>query len=316
MDGKTEKDKKVQGRGDDSNEGKYDRINYNDSKADAKSEKESYGSGSGLPSRKELQKGKSYTDGLVAFGDADRVHQRMHLHGTVDLRKEYSTNYQKEHIGAKEDMGGNKVVVKGDDRDKEKDRKIKEGKHRDWGERDKSGDRDSLQVTSEGNNYNELARGEREGDRKDVSKEKEGPKDGSKDYINREARNPVEKEVSHREKEIVDHSTIQDKVVLDQKNPKEIDGWRNAGKEAGERRKERDDYGEGERPEKRTRCTDKEPDDGRIDVHAIADKEKESSTCGAQQQKGALQTDNSQVANLEVRFRHCALESYRYAMLL
>ncbi|KAL8166282.1 hypothetical protein V2J09_007781 [Rumex salicifolius] len=309
--GKTDKDRKFQGRGDDCKEGKSDRIICND-KVDAKSEKENYGSGSGFPNQKEHQKGKRHADSIGGNGDADRVDQRVHLQGTVDLRKDYSTNYQKEQVEANEDVKDKTVVVKGDDKDK--DRKKTEGKHRDSRERekDKNGDRDSLQFVAGGSNRIELATKEKEGgrpegDKKDVHLDKVGPSDN--DYVKKEVRSAVEKEVSLCE-ELVNRSIMQDNAASGQKKPKEVDGWRNAGKEAGERRKERDG-GEGERPEKRTRCADKESDDRSADVHLISVVEKEKSSCFVQQQKGVLPKDSSQVANLEARLRHCALVADR-----
>ncbi|CAL5324106.1 unnamed protein product [Camellia sinensis] len=314
-------------RGDDNKEGKYDRDRDRDRDRDAyhpdykvenlKSEKEGYGLGNShlnWKESKEHHKGKRYPDTLV--GNVDPWHgSRPNLHGPVEKEvvKEGSATEERDYIEAHEAVGENKVDLKGEDRFKDKDRKRKDLKHRDWGDRDKDRNerRNNSQLGSSGGEGKETAREERETERwererKDVSKDKEKPKEREKDHVKRESWNGAEKDGLHNEKEPMDISgrAEQESVALEHKKQKDHDGWKNVDREARERRKERDADVEGDRPEKRNKCYDKESDDGCADIEGGTEKEREAFNYGVQQRKRMLRPRGSpQIANREARFR-------------
>ncbi|XP_059656212.1 uncharacterized protein LOC132303125 [Cornus florida] len=306
---KGDKDVRVEGRGDDNKE--YPDHEY---KGDAKTEKDVYGAVSAhLNSKdsKEHHRGKRYSD--APGGMADTWHAwHANLYGPVEVGKEGLSTEEKERdyvVEAHEAVGENKVDLKAEDKFKEKDRKRKEGKHREWGERDR---RNNLQVGSGSGEGKESIRDEREAERwererKDLLKDKEKLKEREKDHFKREGWNGTEKEVSHNEKEPMDVSgrTLDpENLMLEQKKQKDHDSWKNVEREARERRKERDADVEGERPEKRSRCYDKESDDGCVDAEGGTEKEREAFNYGVQQRKRMLRPRGSpQMANREPRFR-------------
>ncbi|XP_022717557.1 zinc finger CCCH domain-containing protein 13-like isoform X2 [Durio zibethinus] len=313
--GKGEKDGRFEGRGDENKELKYDRENYSEPKGDAKVEKDLYGGASIHPSWKDprdYHRGKRYPEAPV--GNIDQWHiQRGSLRGQVEVGKEGSATEERDYAEAHEAVGENKFDSKGEDGFKDKDRKKKDGKHRDWGDRDKerSDRKSSLQVGNGSGEAKESAREEREAERweresKDL-KEKERPKEREKDHIKRESLNGVEKEGSNNEKELEDGSVRiqeQENQVSEQKKQKELDSWKNVDREARDRRRERDGDTEGDRPEKRNRLYDKDSDDGCADGEGATEREREAFNYGVQQRKRMLRPRGSpQVGNREPRFK-------------
>ncbi|XVE98960.1 hypothetical protein REPUB_Repub03eG0154500 [Reevesia pubescens] len=313
--GKGEKDGRFESRGDESKELKYDRENYSDPKGDVKVEKDLYGGASIHSSWKDSRdyhRGKRYSES--PSGNIDPWHiQRGNPQGPVEVGKEGSATEERDYAEAHEAVGENKFDSKGDDRFKDKDRKRKDGKHRDWGDRDKdrSDRRSSVQVGNSSGEVKESAREERETERwererKDL-KEKERPKEREKDHIKRESLSGAEKEGSNNEKELGDGSVRiqeQENQVSEQKKQKELDSWKNVDREARDRRRERDGDTEGDRPEKRNRCYDKDSDDGCADGEGATEREREVFNYGVQQRKRMLRPRGSpQVAIREPRFK-------------
>ncbi|XAR73127.1 hypothetical protein NMG60_11006982 [Bertholletia excelsa] len=311
-------------RGDDNKEAKYERDRDRDAyhseyKGDnTKTEKEAFGAGNShinLKESKEHYRGKRYQDALG--GNMDPWHaSRPNLHGQADrdLRKESSNTEERGCIEAHEAVGENKIDFKGEDRFKEKDRKKKDLKHRDWGERDKDRNdrRSNLQLGSSCGDGKDSLREERDAERwelerKDLSKDKEKIKEREKDHVKREGWNGIEKDGLHNEKEQTDTSgrlPEQENSTSEQKKLKDHEGWKNVDREARERRKERDGDIDGERPEKRSRCYDKESDYGCTDAEGGGEREREGFSYGVQQRKRMLRPRGSpQVANREPRFR-------------
>ncbi|GFY86424.1 zinc finger CCCH domain protein [Actinidia rufa] len=270
---------------------------------------------------KEQFRGKRYPD--APGGNADPW--RANVHGPVEREgvKEGSATEDRDYFEAHEAVGEDKVDLKGEDRFKDKDRKRKELKHRDWGERDKDKNerRNNLQLGSSSGEGKESTREEREAERwererKDLSKDKEKLKEREKDHFKREAWSGAEKDVLHNEKEAMDVSARTpefENLTLEQKKQKEHDGWKNIDREARERRKERDADVEGERPEKRSRCYNKDSDDGCADTEGGPEKEREALNYGVQQRKRMLRPRGSpQVANREPCFRSHAQDNEGY----
>ncbi|KAH1229962.1 hypothetical protein GmHk_10G029566 [Glycine max] len=274
---KSEKDVRVEGRGDDNKDVRHDRDSHNDPKGDTKTEKDGYNvvsSHLNWKDSKEYHRGKRYSDS--PGGNWDTWHMsRGNTQGSVEVGKESSAAGERDHVEAHEAVCENKVDPKGDDRSKEKDRKRKDVKHREWGDREKerSDRRNSPQVTNSTGDCKESAKEDRdverlEREKKDLPKEKENLTERERDQMKRESWNGMEKEVSNNEKESVDASdklTEQEIVLPEQKKQKEVDSWKNVDREARERRKERDADLEGDRSDKRTKGLDKESNDGRGD---------------------------------------------------
>ncbi|PPR84287.1 hypothetical protein GOBAR_AA36422 [Gossypium barbadense] len=217
--GKGEKDGRFESRGDESKELKHDRDNYSGPKSDLKVEKDLYGGASIHSSWKDPRdylRGKRYSE--PPGGNIDPWHiQRANSQGTVEVVKEGPATEERDYAEGHEAVGENKFDSKGDDRFKDKDRKRKDGKHRDWGDRDKERS-DRRNNTHVGNSCGE-----------DL-KEKERPKEREKDHIKREPLNGAEKEGLNNEKELGDGSVRiqeQENQASEQKKQKELDSWKN-----------------------------------------------------------------------------------------
>ncbi|XP_021889867.1 zinc finger CCCH domain-containing protein 13, partial [Carica papaya] len=308
---------RFEGRGDDNKEMKYERENHNDQKGDMKMEKEGYGHLNWKES-KEYHRGKRYSE--PPSGNMDSWHiSRGTSQALAEAGKEGSAPEERDYVEGHEAVGENKIDSKGEDRFKEKDRKRKEGKHRDWADRDKerSDRRSSMQVGNTTSETKEPAREEREAERwererKDL-KEKERLKEREKDHIKRDSWNGIEKDGTHSEKGLLDGSVRvpeQENPATDQKKQKDSENWKNAERDPRDRRRERDADTEGERPEKRSRCYDKESDDGCTEGEVAAEREKEIFSYGVQQRKRMLRPRGSpQVSNREPRFRSRAQDN-------
>ncbi|KAF2283134.1 hypothetical protein GH714_043464 [Hevea brasiliensis] len=281
---KIDKDSRFESRADDNKEIKYDKDTYNDPKNDMKMEKDGFSvatSQLNWKESKEYHRGKRYSDS--PGGHVDPWHMsRGNSQGAVEIGKEGSTIEEKDYPETHEAVGENRVDLKGDDKFKDKDRKRKDVKHREWGET---------------GTKKELIGGA-------IFKERQ--REREKDLTKRESWNGVEKESLHSEKELGDGSvrvTEQENPVLEQKK-QNFDSWKNVDREARDRRKERDPDMEGDKPEKRSRLYDKESDDGCVDGEGATEREREVFNYGVQQRKRMLRPRGSpQVANREPRFR-------------
>lgn len=324
---KSEKDVRVEGRGDDNKDVRYDRDTRNDSKGDSKIEKDGYGVVSGhlnWKESKEYHRGKRYPE--TSGGNLDSWHMpRGNSQGALEVGKEASTAEERDYMETHEAVGENKVEPKGEDRFKDRDRKRKDVKHRDWGERDKdrSDRRSSTPVINTSSENKEPAKEDRDverwdRERRDLPKEKENLKEREKDHVKRDSWNGVEKQASNNEKEAGDASVKlpeQENILPEQKKQKDFDSWKNVDREARERRKERDNDVEGDRPEKRIRSLDKESDDGCTDGDGVTEKEREVYNYSVQRKRMQRSRGSPQVANRESRFRSRAQDNEGYFSL-
>ncbi|KAM3702862.1 hypothetical protein ACB094_04G058900 [Castanea mollissima] len=310
---KSEKDVRFESRGDDNKETRYDRESYNDPKGDAKMEKDGYAAANSHLNRKESKehhRGKRYPDAPSGVNLNFWTGSRGNSEGTIEAGKEGSATEERDYVEAHEAVGENKVDSKGEEKLKDKDRKRKDVKHRDWGERDKdrSDRRGGMQVANSSSEYKESTKEERDAERwerKDFSKDRERLREREKDHTRRDSWNGVDKESSQNEKELGDGSLRmpeQENPASDQKKQKDFDSWKNFDREARERMKESNDI-EGDRTEKR-RCDDKESDDGCAEGEGATEREREVYNYGVQQRKRMQRSRGSpQVANREHRFR-------------
>ncbi|KAL9269844.1 hypothetical protein AKJ16_DCAP21514 [Drosera capensis] len=243
---------------------------------------------------------------------------------------------REENVEGNEAVGENKVDWRSDDRYKDKDRKRKEGKHRDWGDRDKDRsdrvgtnmqNRSSIEHKDLIKEEKESDRGarekererererekERERERRDAHKEKERAKEKEKENLNKEVEIAAEKEVPHNDKEIINPTSEPENQISEQKKLKDIDGWKGMHTEARDKRKERDGDAEGERLEKRSREYDKESDEAGADMDGTGDRD--SFGYAVQQRKRKLrQRGSSQVGNLDARFRSHNLDAEGFSL--
>ncbi|KAL1536571.1 U1 small nuclear ribonucleoprotein 70 kDa [Salvia divinorum] len=311
----TAKSDKYDSRGDDSKESKHERDTYSEPKGSEKIDKDGYtGSSSQLNWKdvKEQHRLKLYPD--VPGGNVETWQtSRGSLHGPVDAGKEGSHVDDKDFAEAREAVGENKVDTKVDDKFKEKERKRKEVKHWDLGERDKerSDRRNTVQHANNSNENKDMGRDERESERwgiekKDPQKEKEKFNEKEKDNVKKEIWNGSDKEAPpHNEKvliEIPGKSSEQENSTLEPKK-KDHDNWKNVEREAREKKKERDVDLESDRPDKRNRYNEKDLEDS-MHVDGGTEREREVFNCGVQQRKRMLRPRGSpQLGKSDSRFR-------------
>ncbi|WCJ30586.1 hypothetical protein M5689_012135 [Euphorbia peplus] len=311
---KTDKDSRFENRLEDNKDLKYDKDLYSDLKNDNKTDKDGFTvapSWGNFKDSKEYHRGKGYSESWHI--------PRANSQVPTDTGKEGSLVEDKDYTETHETVGENKVDLKGEDRFKDKDRKRKEVKHREWGDRDKerSDRRSNVQVGTAGVEGKESVREDRETERwekerKELPKDRDRIKEREKDHIKRESWNGMDKESLHNEKESGDASvrvTEQEVMAAEQKRQKELDAWKNADREARDRRKERDTDAEGDRPEKRSRLYEKESDDGCADGEGT-ERERDVFNQGVQQRKRMLRPRGSpQVTNRDSRFRSRAQDN-------
>ncbi|KAL2967585.1 hypothetical protein AAZX31_16G184400 [Glycine max] len=305
---KSEKDVRVDGREDDNKDIRYERDSHNDSKGDIKTDKDGYGmvSSSSHLSWKESKeyRGKRFSD--APGGSLDSWHTSRGNTPT-EVGKDSSMAEERDYLETHEAVGENKIDSKSEDRFKE--RKRKDVKHRDWGDREKerSDRRSSTPVNNNSGDNKESAKEDRdvekwEKERKDLPKEKESSKEKEKDNSKRESLNGMEKDGLNDGKELGDGSaknTEQENLL----KQKDVDGWKNVDGEVRERRKERDADLEGDRPDKRCKI-DKQSEDGSAHGEGTGEKEREVHNYNVQHRKRIHRSRGSpQVANREARFR-------------
>ncbi|MED6203768.1 hypothetical protein PIB30_002535 [Stylosanthes scabra] len=318
--GKSEKDVRVEGRPDgrpdDNKDIRHDRDIYNDSKGDIKKDKDGFGVISSHSNWKESKeyRGKRYPD--VPSGSLDSWHiSRANTPTEVGKeRMDSSTAGKKDYVEAHEAVGENKIDSKSEDRFK--DRKRRDVKHRELGDKEKEKERSDhrnimqVNVTSgEGKEPSKEDRDrvveklEKEKEKKDLPKEIENSKEREKDTFKREPWNGMEKEVSNNEKELGDGSAKITEQEPEQKKLKDADSWKNVDREGRERRKERDSDVEGDRPDKRSKF-EKQTEDGSADGEGTGEKEREVHNYNVQHRKRIQRSRGSpQLANRELRFR-------------
>ncbi|CAK7328566.1 unnamed protein product [Dovyalis caffra] len=326
---KNEKDVRFESRGDDNKEAQHDKEAHIDLKNDKKMEKDGFGAASSQVNwkePKEYHRGKRYSESPGGHVDPWHI-PRGNSQGLAEMVKEGSNMEERDHAEGHEAVGENKVDSKGEDRFKDKDRKRKDLKHREWGDRDKerSDRRGNMQVGNSSAEGKESGKEEREAERwererKDLSKDRERLNEREKDHIKRESGTGAEIEGFHNEKESVDGSVRifeQENPVLEPKKQKDFDNWRTVDREAKDRKKEIEADIEGDRPEKGSRMYGKESDDGFADGERATEREREIFNYGVQQRKRMLRPRGSpQVANREPRFRSHTQDTERYVIAL
>lgn len=312
---------------------KFDRENqnYNDQKTEIKMEKDGHAH-LAWKEQKDYHRGKRVAEGSGANVDP-WVASRGNLQGPTEAGvKDFSAPVEGAHLEGRETVGENKVDAKSEDRFKDKDKKRKELKHREWGDRDKDRNdrRGTVLVGSVMSEPKEIGREERETDRWErermEQKDRERNKEKDKDHIKREPRIGAEKEVSQNEKELGEASAKpaeQEYVAPEQKKQNESDGWEKDERESKDKRRERDGDSEAERAEKRSRISEKESEDGCLEGEGATEREKDAFNYGVQQRKrmlrprGSPQTTNrDRVRSRSQENEGCVSLSYSFNLCL
>lgn len=303
---RSEKDVCLENRGDDSNKGtRHERDSHNDTKGDIKTDKVTFGLVSSPLNWKDSKdfRGKRYGDS--PGGSLDSRHM-SHGNTPTEVGKENPTTKDRDSLEAHETVGENKIDSKSEDRFK--DRKRIDGKHQGWGDKEKerSDRRNSTQVNNNIGENKESAKEDQaaeklEKEKKDIPKNREI----SKEHMKRESWNGMEKEVSYNEKEVAVGSVKIPKhetVLPEQKKHKDVDSGKTVDGETRDRRKERDNDLEGDRPDKRFK-SEKQSEDGFAGEEETGEKESEDHSCNVQHRKRIQGSRASPlVANLESRF--------------
>ncbi|KAK8916521.1 hypothetical protein KSP39_PZI023275 [Platanthera zijinensis] len=305
----------------DEKELRSDRVSYNDYKGTVKYERDSYAASMSYSSWKESNKDHLWTkryseptsDGMDSWPIA------RHLQNTVELWKDQSARGEDRNpLGSHEGVAENKIDLKGDDKLREKDKKRKDDRQRDFGEWDKErndrrGSMQLYEITSEGKDLKEekeLERWERE--RKDIQKDKE-QNEQEKD-IKKESPNSNERENSHYVKEVPEGSVkISDQAIssLDLRRSKD-DGWKGSDRDIRDKKRERDAE-MGDRYSQPSKCYDKDLDDDTAEGDGVPEKDRDTSCYGIQQRRRMLRSRGAtQSTHREPRFRSRARDPDGY----
>nr|VDC78515.1 unnamed protein product [Brassica rapa] len=294
---KSDRDAKPERLGDDFSGKGHTRENqsYNDQKGEVKMEKEGHAH---LPwkEQKDYHRGKR-AEGSTANVEPWVVSRGNNPQGSTEVGvKDLSAPVEGAHL---EGLGENKVDAKGEDRFKDKDKKRKDLKHREWGDRDKdrSERRGSVPFGSVTSEPREIGRETEKWERERMEqndRERNKEKEKEKDHVKREPRTGgTEKEASQNEKELGEASSKpaeQEHVAPEQKKLNEPEGDE---RESKDKRREREGDSEAERAEKRSRVGEKEPEDGCLEGEGAAERDKDAFNCGVQQRKRMLRPRGS-----------------------
>ncbi|KAF8046982.1 hypothetical protein N665_3277s0001 [Sinapis alba] len=271
--------------------------------------------------KREIQGPKSDRDAKSDQKAETKMEKDVHAHSAWKEQKDYHRGKRAEgstQVGVKdssapvegpqlegrgEAVGENKV----EDRFKDKDKKRKDLKHREWGDRDKDRNDRRGSMLVGGNvmsETKEVGREERETNRWERERmeqnDRERSKEKEKDHIKREPRSNAEKEVSQNEKELGEASSkpAEQEYVAPEQEDREKDE-----KESKDKRRERDGDSEAERAEKRSRISEKESEDGCLDGEGAAARDKDAFSYGVQQRKRMLRPRGSPLTTNRDRVR-------------
>lgn len=300
---KAENDVRADNRGDDK-ELRSERGTHGDLKGDVKFERDTHAAGSSHTNwreSKEHHRGKRYFESSMDNLDSWRV-ARHGLQNVVDVANPRAEEWDSSE--AHEAVGENKIDMKGEEKFREKDRKRKEEKHRDFGERDKDRNdrRNIMQLGDVGNERKEeVERWERE--RKDTQREHI---EKEKEIGKRES--PNANDNWYHAKEIDGSARISEQEVtaLEPKRHKD-DGWKVSDRDIKDRKRERD-TDLGDRHDQRGKYYDKDLDDGSAEGEGVT--ERDSFQYGIQHRRRMLRTRGpTQTPNREPRFRSRARDN-------
>ncbi|KAL6655586.1 hypothetical protein ACP70R_006412 [Stipagrostis hirtigluma subsp. patula] len=301
---KAENDVKVDNRADES-EIRAERRSHADYKGDAKFDKDSHPtvtSHLGWKDNKE-HRGKRY------FEQPDNMEWRFprpSLQGTDEAPKVPTHLDERNPKDSHESTCDNKTDPKSEDKFRDKDRKKKDEKHRDFGAResDRNDRRIGIQLGGSGVERREMQREDRDAEkwdreRKDPQKDKEG-NDREKDSAKKDLSVVTEKENTMLEKTSSDGAikTAEHDNTTDSKTLRD-DVWKAHDTDPKDKKREKD-VDAGERHDQRSKYNDKESDDNGTE----GDMEKDKEVFGSvQRRRMARSRGGSQASQREPKFR-------------
>ncbi|XP_039132050.1 uncharacterized protein LOC120268859 isoform X1 [Dioscorea cayenensis subsp. rotundata] len=304
---KLEHDVKLDSKGEE-RELRSDRGPLTTNKGDLKSEKEGYPTSHSYISwkdGKEGHRGKRYYDLQGSGFDSWRV-SRHGVQIAEEGGKDFSMPEDKGSSEGREAVGENKIDLKAEDKLRDRDRKRKDEKHRDFGERDKDKNdrRSSSLLGSASTERKDLMRVERETekDRKDAQGEKEWNKELDSNKL--DSSNVNDKKNVYNETELLDGSvrTTEETIVIEPKLTK--DESRRAYDGDLKEKKREQDIGASDRSEPHGKFYEKESDNASLEGDVAVEKDKESFASGVQQRRRMLRSrGTSQTPHREPRFR-------------
>uniref|UniRef100_A0A1D1XYD6 Zinc finger CCCH domain-containing protein 13 n=1 Tax=Anthurium amnicola TaxID=1678845 RepID=A0A1D1XYD6_9ARAE len=284
-------------------------LSHSDHKSDIRLEKDGYTANAShlnWKEPKEHHRGQRYTETPKDGLDPWRP-MRYASRNTDEAAKDFLTHEEREAFEAREAVGENRLDLKGEERLKDKERKRKDEKHRDWGERDKerSEHRNNLQIGNAGNERKEYMRDDRESDRwdrerKDAQKDKER-KDREKDQVKRELLNAIEKD-SFRNEETLEglvRTPEKESTALESKRHKELDNCKSVDRDIKDKRKDRESDNDPDKHD-RHRFYEKESEDG---CTGVIERDRENFGYAIQQRRRMLRARGTpQSSNREPRY--------------
>uniref|UniRef100_K3XVE7 Histone deacetylation protein Rxt3 n=1 Tax=Setaria italica TaxID=4555 RepID=K3XVE7_SETIT len=303
---KVESDAKVDNRADES-EIRTDRRGHADYKGDTKFDKDSH---STVPSNLGWKDNKEHRGKRYFEQPSDNVDWRVSrpgLQGTDEAPKGPTSMEERNSKDAHESAGDNKAEPKSEDKFRDKDRKKKDEKHRDFGAResDKNDRRTGIQLGGSGVERREMQREDRDAEkcdreRKDSLRDKE-VNDREKDSSKKDSSVVIEKDNTILEKASSDgvvksaeheNTTTESKVIKD-------DAWKTHDRDPKDKKREKD-VDAGDRHEQRSKYNDKESDDNGTE----GDMEKDKDVFGSVQRRRMVRPRvGSQASQREPRFR-------------
>ncbi|WVZ96225.1 hypothetical protein U9M48_041891 [Paspalum notatum var. saurae] len=303
---KVESDVKIDNRADES-EIRADRRGHADYKGDNRFDKDSHpmvASNLGWKDNKE-HRGKRYFE--QPSDNVDWRLPRPGLQGTDETPKGPTSMEERNSKDAHESAGDNKTEPKSEDKFRDKDRKKKDEKHRDFGgrESERNDRRTGIQLVGSAVERREMQREDRDAEkwdreRKDSLRDKEG-NDRERDSAKKDSSVVIEKDNTILEKPSSDgavkngeheNATTESKLLKD-------DAWKSHDRDPKDKKREKD-VDAGDRHEQRGKYNDKESDDNGTE----GDTEKDKDVFGSVQRRRMVRPrGGSQASQREPRFR-------------
>lgn len=303
---KIESDVKVDNRADES-EVKADRRGHPDYKGDIKFDKDNH---STVPTNIGWKDSKEHRGKRYFEQPADNVDWRLprpSLQSTDEAPKGPISIEERNPKEAHESAGDSKSEPKSEDRFRDKDRKKKDEKHRDFGakEGDRNDRRTGVQLGGSAVERREMQREDRDAEkwdreRKDSLRDKEG-NDREKDSARKDLSVVIEKDNNILENASSDgavKSAEHENTTTESKAPKD-DVWKAHDRDPKDKKREKD-VDAGDRHEQRSKYNDKESDDNGTE----GDMEKDKEVFGSVQRRRMVRPrGGSQASQREPRFR-------------
>ncbi|PKA56650.1 hypothetical protein AXF42_Ash012780 [Apostasia shenzhenica] len=291
----------------DEREVRFDRGSFNDFKGVIKFERESYIAHPSWKDSKEHLWGKRFVEPANDGIEPWRISRNLQT--TVEIGKDQPLRPEERNpLGSVEGVAENKIDLKGEDKFREKDKKKKDDRFRDFGDWDKDRyDRKGSMQLGESSNDRKDVKEEKESERwererKDAQKEEHNNQE--KDFVKRESQNFNERENPLIRKESHEGTTKlpdQGGTSSELKRHKD-DVWKGSDRDLREKKRDRD-VELGDRYGQQVKGYDKDIDDA-AEGDGGAERDKDVFGYGVQQRRRMLRPrGTTQASHREPRFR-------------